>query len=361
MDVLEAAACLNCGRPLAGPYCASCGQKRQGTDLTLRQFLYETTHELTNWDGKIPSTLRTLFFRPGVLTADFLAGRRARWLSPLRLYLICSLAFFVSKPIAEVISKRSFRDIAKITITNPDGSTTLTPEDLDELEAGLPARIFGRDRLLRAASTGELNREANAVLPKAMFILLPAFALLTRLAWRRRLPRYPAHLYLALHVHAAWFGALTVLAFMGALFTSTVVVGLVATAFLAYVVWYGVLSVQRLFAESWAKTLAKAAAVSVAYAMCLFVVSLAMLGYVTHKDVAGDTQPGQSPGTLTLSVPKLPLGAPVAICIPLKYSSAHARTPPGVDEAGLACLLPLPSPDPTTFSRAVRPGVGGHL
>ena len=169
----ETAACLNCGRPLTGQYCAGCGQKQRDTDPTLREFLHETTAELAQWDGKIPSTLKTLFFKPGALTLDFLAGRRARWLQPLRLYLICSLAFFVSKPLGQAIGKRSGNDIAEITITNPDGSKTLTPEALEEIEGGLPARVFGRDRLMRAAvNNDQLNREIDAVLPKALFMLL---------------------------------------------------------------------------------------------------------------------------------------------------------------------------------------------
>ena len=185
---------------MSGPYCASCGQKKRDTNLTLREFLHEATRarELGRQDPE--------HAQDPVLQARCphgrLSGRPARLLSPLRLYLICSLAFFVSKPIAEAISNRSFRSIATISITNPDGSTSLTPEGLEELEAGLPARIFGRDRLLRAvANLEQWNREVNAVLPKAMFILLPMFAFLTMLAWRRRLPRYPAHLYLALHLH----------------------------------------------------------------------------------------------------------------------------------------------------------------
>ncbi len=243
MTEAETTACLNCGRPLNGPYCAGCGQKRQRTDLTLREFLHEATHELTNWDGKIPSTLKALFFRPGVLTDDFLAGRRARWLSPLRVYLLCSLAFFVSKPMAEAISHRSGRQIATITITNPDGSTTLTPEMLEELEGGLPARIFGRERLVRAIVNYEQwNREIDALLPKAMFILLPMFALLTMLAWRRRLRRYPAHLYFALHIHSAWFGAMAVLTIATAFVPSPVVAGLIGAVTVAYVVGYALLA-----------------------------------------------------------------------------------------------------------------------
>ena len=255
MDEIGTTPCLNCGLALAGPYCAGCGQKRQATDLTLREFLRETTHELTSWDGKIPSTLKTLFLKPGLLTEDFLAGRRARWLLPLRLYLICSLAYFVSGPLAEAISHRAAREMARITVTNPDGSNTLTPEGLKELEEGLPARVFGPDRLVRAAGNiPQLNREIDAVRPRAMFALLPMFALLTMVAWRRRLPRYPAHLYLALHLHSAWFAALAVLTIAVAFVTSTVVISIMGLAVLVYVIWYGLIGVRRIFGESWPKT-----------------------------------------------------------------------------------------------------------
>jgi Protein of unknown function (DUF3667) len=96
-DAVAAERCLNCGRVLTGQYCAGCGQKKRDFDPTLREFLHETTQEPSNWDGKIPNTLRALFFNPGRLTLDVLAGRRARWLMPLRVYLICSLAFFASR------------------------------------------------------------------------------------------------------------------------------------------------------------------------------------------------------------------------------------------------------------------------
>src|SRR5438067_1521357 len=103
----SAVACLNCGRPLTGAYCASCGQSQTHPDPTFREFLHEATHELMHLDGKLPRSLAALFFHPGLLTGDLLVGRRARWLAPLRLYLICSIAFFVSGPMMERLTHRS--------------------------------------------------------------------------------------------------------------------------------------------------------------------------------------------------------------------------------------------------------------
>jgi uncharacterized protein DUF3667 len=284
MTVVNEPACLNCGRPLSGAFCAGCGQKRTPLDLTLTEFLHETTRELTNWDGKIPATLKALFFEPGRLTADFLGGRRARWLPPLRLYLICSVAYFVSGPMVEAVTHRSRREIAKVTITNDEGRTALTPAMRKEIEAGLPARIFGMDRIERAvADPARLNREVEAALPKEMFLLLPLFAAFTRVAWRRKAPRYPAHLYLALHLHAAWFGVLALLTLIGGFVTWLPALTAAGIAALAYALWYGLAAVRRVFADSWPLTLAKSAAVAAVYSMCLFALSLGVLAYVLFR------------------------------------------------------------------------------
>jgi Protein of unknown function (DUF3667) len=280
-NVIEDTACLNCGQPLTGAYCAGCGQKKLSLDLTLREFVQETTHELAHWDGKIPSTLKALFFKPGLLTLDFLGGRRARWLMPLRLYLICSIAYFLSGPLMEAITHRSQREMAKITIKNSDGTTQLTPEYREEVAQGWPARLFGMEVLERAAADpAQVNREIGLVLPKAMFLLVPVFAGLTMVMWWRKQPRYPAHLYLALHLHAAWFGALALLTIVVGLIPFTVVEVLAGLATFAYVVSYGILTVRRVFDDSWPITLLKATAVTAVYGVFFFVMSLALLGYV---------------------------------------------------------------------------------
>jgi hypothetical protein len=86
--------CGNCGAELAGAFCHVCGQKATGPDISLHDFFHEAFHEFAHLDGKIVQTLRLLLTKPGLLTREFLSGRRARYVSPLRLYLTCSLLFF---------------------------------------------------------------------------------------------------------------------------------------------------------------------------------------------------------------------------------------------------------------------------
>ena len=281
LDAPPRGACLNCGAHLHGAYCATCGQRAPHSDLTLREFLHETTEELTHWDGKVPRTLKTLFTKPGALTLDFLDGRRARWMPPLRVYIICSLAFFLSKPIVEGMTHRSMRESAKFTLTKEN--RPLTDAERRELAQGIPGRIFGVERLEHAAADNRrLNRAIDSAFPNAMFVLMPLFALLTKLAWRKKGWRYPAHLYMSLHLHAAWFGALALATIASAPIASDSGMRAVGVAGVAYIIWYALVTLRRVFGESWLKTLGKAIAIAPFYLASVGAMALLLLGYAIY-------------------------------------------------------------------------------
>jgi hypothetical protein len=81
--------CPECGMQLVGEYCHCCGEKLPDAhDLTMKHFLHHGLHELTHFDSKIFRTLRALVARPGLLTVEYLAGRRKRYVLPLRLFLV---------------------------------------------------------------------------------------------------------------------------------------------------------------------------------------------------------------------------------------------------------------------------------
>jgi len=273
-------ACLNCGAQLNGEYCASCGQRKldRDGDLTLREFLEDTTQELAHWEGKVPQTLKTLFIAPGQLTLDFFAGRRARWLTPLRIYLICSVAYFLSVAFAERVSHRIGRQLDDMTITSPDGSRSLAPGAREEIAAGLPARFFGVEKVERALLHGEeFQRASETAYSKSIFVLLPFFALLTNLAWRRQVPRYPAHLYFALHIYAAWFGAFALTTLATFFAGSTTALAISGSVALVYCVTYTLLALKRVFGDSWPRTILKSALVASAYLVGVFGASVLVL------------------------------------------------------------------------------------
>jgi hypothetical protein len=88
--------CPNCAAENRGEYCAGCGQKRSHEgDLSLGHAWHHLVHEILHFDGRIFQSIKLLFLRPGQLSLDFLEGRRARHVHPVRLFLVFSAIFLL--------------------------------------------------------------------------------------------------------------------------------------------------------------------------------------------------------------------------------------------------------------------------
>lgn len=86
-------ACLNCGTRLRGEYCHTCGQ-RGHVHRTLGAFGHDLLHGVLHFEGKIWRTLPMLAWHPGQLTRRYIEGERARFVSPLALFLFCVFLMF---------------------------------------------------------------------------------------------------------------------------------------------------------------------------------------------------------------------------------------------------------------------------
>jgi hypothetical protein len=87
--------CLNCGEVLTGQHCSHCGQPATVRVLSLWALVKDVLGDLLNADSRVWRTLWPLAFRPGLLTQEFLRGRRASYTPPFRMYLVLSVVFFV--------------------------------------------------------------------------------------------------------------------------------------------------------------------------------------------------------------------------------------------------------------------------
>ena len=208
--------CLNCGASLAGAFCSVCGQRVLPPRPTLRELLHEAFAEFSGWDGKLASTLRLLIARPGQLTVDFLDGRRVRYIAPLRLYLSVSLGFFVLSAAAPPstapakVARIGEAGNTQVTVSLGAGHTPdqLTTEDREALLASLsraPKPL--RPALRRIASDPKgFQNDFVAVMPKLLFALMPVFAAILALFYRRR--GFVEHLYFTIHLQTFLFIAL---------------------------------------------------------------------------------------------------------------------------------------------------------
>ena len=88
-------ACLNCGTPLKGPFCYFCGQPDKNLMRFFPALIRDLLEDIVDFDSRFIRTLKPLLLHPGKLTRDYLAGRRFRYVPPLRLYIFSSMAFFI--------------------------------------------------------------------------------------------------------------------------------------------------------------------------------------------------------------------------------------------------------------------------
>jgi hypothetical protein len=86
-------ACLNCGTELIGPHCHACGQHAH-VHRTMGAFFHDIAHGVLHFDGKIWRTLPLLAWKPGELTRRYIAGERARFVSPMALFLFSVFLMF---------------------------------------------------------------------------------------------------------------------------------------------------------------------------------------------------------------------------------------------------------------------------
>ena len=86
--------CANCGTHLQGPYCHACGQKAH-LHSRLRHLLHELVEGIAHFDGRFWRTLPLLAFRPGKLSRSWIEGKRARYVSPLHIFLFSIFLLFI--------------------------------------------------------------------------------------------------------------------------------------------------------------------------------------------------------------------------------------------------------------------------
>ena len=296
-------ACLNCGTQLSGPFCPGCGQRDVPPYPSMRELAVDAVAEFSGWDGRLASTLRALVRHPGLLTHEFLEGRRARYISPLRLYLTASLVYFLiaaATPDVRLQSGKMLFPGVKIGATRTgtsasssrpervgnaataslEGKTFLTPAERDSALKDIERAPALMQPFLRRAvqDPGGFKRGILTTMPRMLFALLPIFAGIVALFYRGR--KYPEHLYFAIHLHAFTFLALALAESLK--FTELPI--LVSLGSLIGVIWvpiYAVLAFRRVYGGSYPRTVAKLAGIGVLYACVTAVAFVVMIYWVS--------------------------------------------------------------------------------
>ncbi len=239
--------CLNCGTPMPEGfhYCRECGQQRIASNESYGAIFKSFLGDYFTFDSKIAGSIKPLLFKPGYLTVEYNRGRRARYIAPLRMYIFISLVFFL------VFS----------TEKAPEANAAESVTDLQVWNA-----FFSN------------------YLPRLFFVMLPLFAALVGLLFRKSGSGYISNLVLSLHYHSYIFLVLTLYLIVSRITASfgwysfnSILISALAVWFLIYLYF----SLRLTFKlKHWA-TVLRYFMLLLLYATLIMSVLLTIVGYIT--------------------------------------------------------------------------------
>lgn len=282
--------CANCGAPVPDKFCGNCGQKLHSPVHSVWHFLGEATEDLTHADSRLWRTLSALLLKPGFLTREFLDGRRASYLPPVRLYLLLSVVFFL-------LAAAGGTQVELLGLNQQDNGTTRvvvssvspaaqpgeSPEQREarvcgpiEYHGWWSARIDPAMRKVCVQALADNGRSAQEAffheLPRAMFVFLPLLAALMKLLYWRPPHYYVEHLLLLVHNHAFTFFVAILSMLLRKVLPASIAdsgyVLLLRIALQIYVALYIYWSMRRVYGQGRLLTTAKFVAMSCAYMFC---------------------------------------------------------------------------------------------
>jgi hypothetical protein len=205
-------------------------------------FLHQFMSDYFTFDSKFFKSVIPLLFKPGFLTTEFFAGRRVRYITPLRLYIFISIVFFLL-----------------LSFSGQSG---------------------GED---------EVDKLINVYFPRLFFLLLPVFAGILNLLHITKEKNYVVHFLFAAHYHAFLFLSGTFYILISQLFESLdliVVNTYVALAFLLAHLTYLFIAIKNVYGEKIGLVILKFLALVVIYGIILSAASLGILLFLTQNPLS---------------------------------------------------------------------------
>jgi len=126
--------CLNCGTLLSGDYCHACGQHAH-IHRTLTAFFHDLLHGVLHFEGKIWNTLPLLAWRPGELTRRYIAGERAKFVSPIALFLFSVFLMFAVMGLTGALDTDTTKIRSDLASEISDSRAKLADLETDRTEA----------------------------------------------------------------------------------------------------------------------------------------------------------------------------------------------------------------------------------
>jgi hypothetical protein len=280
--------CKNCGNQLHGQYCSVCGQFALVTNQPLKESILSYLDTNYAFDQRLATTLYFLFLKPGKLTREFINGRIARYVHPFKLYFFASILFFGialgfnnSDKAQEKIDQNMIMRDADLSATKDSKMKTdsVSTSVVDNYSLSIGSENPATEKWIRKVveqkivgkTKGELMQMFYRNLSFAMLLLMPIFAILLKLFYRRQKQFYFIHLIHAIHLHATFFIFMSISTLWDEFVGTPEVSGWMFLLTLVYLV----LSLSNLYGQGIMKSILKAILMMWVY---MFVLLIAVAG-----------------------------------------------------------------------------------
>ncbi|MCA1751359.1 MAG: DUF3667 domain-containing protein [Cryomorphaceae bacterium] len=228
-------------------FCSHCGQERIKDSESISGVMRHFLGDYFTFDSKIVNSIKPLLFKPGALTVEYENRRRARYISPLRLYIFVSILFFL---------------ILAWSGDSPKLQEELTPD------------------------AGMWNSFFDVYLPRVFFVLLPIFALITNLLFRKLKMSYVGHLVFALHFHSFVFIVLMAYQLLSRIFAANELYTVNAILLSLTILWfmvYLILALKRVFKRRIPGTLLRFFVLLALYSIMVFIALISITAFMTLR------------------------------------------------------------------------------
>jgi hypothetical protein len=281
--------CLNCGAPAGPNFCGYCGQAVQSHRLPLRALVREFLEEALSLDSRLVATIKTLP-RPGLLTTRVLAGKRAQFVGPVRLYFVASVLLFSTVLALQTPSANDINLYIGGELMNGPADPRRTNIRIVSEDSSLGSLIAEQQQAKMAALKALPPQEMlervfsgmRAVLPLTLIAFVPFLGLAFKLLYLRRRVLYVDHLVFAAHFQSALFLTLAIAwviqraAGLGLMASLTLYVGV----WLAMLLWYLPAGLKRMHQQGVGITVIKTLALCLLYLQLLFYMGGMSIVYV---------------------------------------------------------------------------------
>jgi hypothetical protein len=250
--------CPNCGYNFHYDcrYCPECGQKNHSLAIPFKHVMEEVLESTLHFDTKLVHSLKLLIFKPGILSAEFISGRRMRYVPPIRLYIFISFMFFFlyslhphfsgSHPAvagsAQAQSSGESQDM-KMSVfdVKSEDLKSMNDRQIDSLivangmaESPMKKYILRQFAQVAKSGKGEFKHLVLKNISYMMFILMPFFSFLVYLFYRKTIQYYMSCLVISIHMHSFIFLLLTLSTIIQWFFSSLILDLIVALVVYVY-------------------------------------------------------------------------------------------------------------------------------